>query len=361
MPFKSASAIAGNLFRRRFNGLLTVLTIVLVFTFSACTGTQEPVISASGVMPTECRIGYQNIPNSEVLAKSLGLVEEKFPNIKIKWIPFPAGWRVNSAMAAGDIDIGLVGSLPVSTGIAQGIPFRVFIIHDIIGDNAALAVTKASGIESVSDLRGKTIGVPFGSTSHYSFLSALEQDNIDADAVNIIDMSISELVARWKIKALDGAFVWQPTLEKLLEADGTVVITAGQITEKGAVTADLGTVSEGFAAAYPSFLKGFVEILDEATQFYRNEPSAAAQAISLEIKLSPEITLSIMNQLIWLDTSQQSEAQYMGTPEEPGEIAQVLKDSADFMVSQNAIPPAPELETFQKALFNQLFIEEANP
>jgi len=141
MPFKSASATVENLFRKRFNGLLTVLTIVLVFTFAACTGTQEPGIQASDAMPTECRIGYQNIPNSEVLAKSLGLVEEKFPDIRIRWIPFPAGWRVNAAMAAGDLDIGLVGSLPVSTGIAQGIPFRVFIVHDIIGDNAALAVT----------------------------------------------------------------------------------------------------------------------------------------------------------------------------------------------------------------------------
>ncbi|MEL6814186.1 MAG: ABC transporter substrate-binding protein [Cyanobacteria bacterium J06598_3] len=311
-------------------------------------------------MPIECRIGYQNIPNNEVLAKSLGLIEEKFPDIKIKWVLFPAGWQVNAAMAAGDIDIGLVGSLPVSTGIAQGIPFRVFIIHNIIGDNAALVATNASGITSVADLPGKTIGVPFGSTSHYSFLSALEQENVDAEKVNILDLSISELIARWKIKALDGAFVWQPTLENLRAVDGTVVVTAKQLTEKGSVTADLGTVSEDFAAAYPSFLTGFVESLDDATQFYRNNPSAAAEAIALDVKLSPETSLSIMNQLIWLDAAQQSEARYMGTPQKPGAIAQVLKSSADFMVSQDAIPPAPELETFQKALFNQIFIEPAS-
>ncbi|MEO1446417.1 MAG: taurine ABC transporter substrate-binding protein, partial [Cyanobacteria bacterium J06635_11] len=80
----------------------------------------------------------------------------------------------------------------------------------------------------------------------------------------------------------------------------------------------------------------------------------AAKIIAAEIKLSPEVSLGIMNELIWLDASQQAEAQYMGTPEAPGAIAQVLKNSAEFMEGQKAIPNAPDLETFQAALFHNL-------
>lgn len=334
--------------------MLVLLSFVAVLTFSACTGANSFSRSgsaAAGNLPTECRIGYQVIPNNEVLAKSLKLFEKQFPEVKIKWTPFPAGWRVNAAMAAGELDIGLVGSLPVSTGVAQGLPLQVFVIHNLIGDNAALAVTKASGIGSIADLPGKSIGVPFGSTSHYSLLTALEHNNIDPTAVNILDMSISDLIARWKINRIDGAFVWQPTLAKLLKMNGTVVLTAKQLIEKGSVTADLGTVSNEFAAAYPDFLPGFVAVLDEATQLYRDDPSAAAAAIADEVNLSAEASLAIMNELIWLGAAEQSDPQYMGTVEEPGAIAQVLKDSAEFMEAQKAIPPAPELEVFQQALF----------
>ncbi|MEM9091536.1 MAG: ABC transporter substrate-binding protein [Cyanobacteria bacterium P01_F01_bin.53] len=360
MPSKHFSSILKTLFQKRFNVLLAAVSTLLVLTFAACTvnGTQNNPSSGSvgdaGTMPTECRIGYQVLPNNEVLAKSLRLVEKKFPEVKIRWTPFPAGWKVNAAMKDGKLDIGLVGSLPVSTGLAQGLPFKVFVIHDIIGANSALAVTKASGIKVITDLPGKRIGVPFGSTSHYSLLSALEQNNINAQDVTIIDMSLSELIPRWNIGAIDGAFVWQPTLEKLLDADGNVLISAKELTEKGSVTADLGTVAHKFSAAYPNFVSGFVDVLGDATQIYRDDPEKAAKIIAAEIKLSPEVSLAIMNELIWLDASQQAEAQYMGTPEEPGAIAQVLQNSAEFMEGQNAIPNAPELETFQAALFHNL-------
>lgn len=98
-------------------------------------------------------------------------------------------------MASGGLDVGLVGSVPASTGIAQDLPYQVYIIHDIIGDNEALAVTGASGISSMADLPGKKIAVPFGSTTHFSLLSALEQEGIDANDLQILDMQPQDMLA----------------------------------------------------------------------------------------------------------------------------------------------------------------------
>ena len=360
MPLASfLSGLSAALLRRRHKPFarcaLACVSLVLVVV-SACTNpqsAQQRAAEAAGNWPKTVRIGYQIVPNAELLAKSLNLVERQFPDTRIQWTAFPAGWKINAAMRAGELDIGMVGSLPVSTGIARDLPFQVYIVHDVIGKNAALAVTKASGIKTIDDLSGKRIGVPFGSTSHYSLLSALKNADIDIGKVRILDMSLSEILSAWKRDAIDGSFIWQTTLSKLLADDGTVLITAGDLVDEGGLTADLGTVSTEFAQTYPDFLPAFVKVLEEATDIYRQEPDRAAVAVSQEVGLTKETSLSIMNEMIWLDTQQQTEAAYLGTPEQPGALTQVLKDSAEFMFNQGALPDAPGLETFEKAIYHQ--------
>ena len=333
--------------------MLSLFSLVLVVTIAACSGPKATTGGAAeGGMPAEFRIGYQVIPNAEVLAKNMGFAEAKFPDVDIQWLPFDSGRDVNTAMVSGGIDVGLAGSVPVSTGIAQSLPYQVYFIHDVIGDNEALAVTAASGITAMADLEGKKIGVPFGSTTHFSLLSALDSEGIDPASVQILDMQPQDMLAAWQRGDIDGGCVWQPTLSKMTDADGTVLITAKQLAEKGIITADLGIVSTEFAQQYPDFLKGYVGALDEAVQLYRNDPEAAAEAISEEIGLTPEESLAVMNELVWVSAEEQAGADFLGTPEAPGAMSQVLKDSAEFMVKQEAIPSAPDIDVYNKALFN---------
>ncbi len=341
--------------RRQFNLLLGLLTLILVVTLAACSNepAATPEATDGAAMPSEFRIGYQVVPNAELLTKNQGFAEAKFPDVDIQWLPFDSGRDVNTAMVSGGIDVGLAGSVPVSTGIAQELPYMVYFIHDVIGDNEALAVTSASGIQTMADLPGKKIGVPFGSTTHFSLLSALENEGIDPADVQILDMQPQDMLAAWQRGDIDGGFVWHPTLSKMLDADGTVLITAKELAEQGIITADLGIVSKEFAETYPGFLAGYVEALDEAVQFYRNDPEAAAAAMSEEIGLSPEESLEVMNELVWVSAEEQASEKYLGTPEAPGAMSQVLKDSAEFMVKQEAIPSAPDIETYNAALFNK--------
>ena len=345
------------LFRRQFNLLIGLLSMALVVAFTACaqstTTSDAPDAATAGATPSEFRIGYQVSANAELLTKSLGLMEDKYPDVNIRWLSFDSGRDVNTAMATGDIDVGLVGSVPVSTGIAQDLPYQVYFIHSVIGDNEALAVTQASGIESMADLTGKTIAVPFGSTTHFSLLSALKQEGIETTDLQVLDMQPQDMLAAWQRGDIDGGFVWHPTLSRMLDSEGQVLVSAKQLAETGIVTADLGVVNTDFAAQYPEFLTGYVTALDEAVQFYRDDPKAASEAIATEIGLSPEESLKIMDELVWLSAEEQASAQYLGAPDAPGAMGQVLKDSAEFMVQQEAISAAPDLEVYQQALFNQ--------
>ena len=347
-----AMPIFKQLFRRRLNLLLGLMSMVLLISFSSCSG--NPSGNAdSGALPDEFRIGYQLTAGPETLVKELGLMEEAFPQVSIRWQAYDSGRDVNDAIAASNIDAGLVGSVPVSIGIADSLPYQVYFIMNILGDNEALAVSEVSNIETTADLADKIIAVPFGSTTHFSLLAALEQDGVNPDEVQILDMQPQDLLTAWQFGEIDGGFVWQPTLSRMLDEGGNILVSARELAENGAITADLGVVSTEFATLYPDFLQRYVAALDTAVQLYQEQPTAAAEAMSKALALSPEESLQVMNELVWLRAADQRTEKYLGTPETPGALSQVLKNSAEFLVAQGELAAAPELEKYEAALLSE--------
>jgi taurine transport system substrate-binding protein len=355
--------------RSRFS-VLAILSLVLLLTISACginkassneTSSAPASSSAEGgaspsaadLMPKEVNIGFQVIPNAELLSKQTGRMEKAFPGVKINWVQFDSGRDVNTAMASSSIDLGLIGSTGTSSGIANNLPYQVYFLHDIIGDNEALVVKESSGIQSVTDLKGKTIAVPFGSTTHFSLLMALQAEGIDTKDVKILDMQPADMFAAYQRGDIDGGFVWHPSLGKMAADGGKIITSAKKLSEKGIITADVGIVRTAFADKYADFMKQYVAQLDASVKEFQSNPEAAAEVMSKAISSTPEDTLIMMKELVWKTSAEQAGADLLGTKDSPGAFAQVLKDSADFLVTQKSIQSAPELDVYKKAVRNE--------
>ncbi len=347
---------------KRRNILLGLVGLGLPLIASSCTkapsssNTAANPESSSGSSPAttsqapdKIRIGYQVIPNGELLAKAQGLAAKAFPNSKVEYISFDSGRDVNTAIAANGIDFGLAGSVPVSVGLAQGLAYQVYFIHDVIG--AAEALIVKGDAKSIADVKGKKIATPFGSTAHFSLESLLQQEKIKQSELTILDMQPPEIVAAWQRGDIDGSYVWQPNLSKLKKDGGTILITSADLAEKGVVTADVGVVRKAFAEQYPDVVKQYVGVLDEAVKSYRSDPKTAIAALSKELGITPAETEAAAKELIWLDSSEQKNTKYLGTADQPGEFAKVLKASADFVAAQKTIPSAPDLTTYQQGIY----------
>src|SRR5919197_392220 len=182
--------------------------------------------------PEQVTIGYQVIPNAEIVGKQLGWFEKEM-GVKINWKQFDSGRDVNTAMLAGSLDIGLVGTSPGAAGIANGIPYEIVWIHDLEGENEALVVKKDRGIKAVKDLAGKKVAAPFGSTTHYSLLGAFKSFGVDPAKVKILDMQPPDMLAAWQRGDLDAGYVWEPTLKKMVDAGGEIILTSRTMADKG--------------------------------------------------------------------------------------------------------------------------------
>lgn len=343
---------------KKITSFLLISVFLLIFT--GCSSKNESTSTSSKEttstsekenQPKEVRIGYQVIPNAELLAKQLGLVEKKFPNTKITWVQFDSGRDVNTAMASENLDLALAGSVPIATGVASNLPYKVYFIHDVIGDAESLAVRDDLGIEKIKDLEGKKIAVPFGSTTHFSLLMALKNAGVDPNKVKILDMQPPDILAAWQRKDIDGAFVWHPTLGKILTDNGKVLTSAKKLSEKGIVTADVGIVRNKFAEEYPSFVKKYVNVLDESINLYREDPNKAAQTLAPVLGQSEEQALEQMKGLIWVTSTEQKESNYLGTKDQIGDFAKVLESTGEFLLDEKIIPSSPDLSTYQSAIF----------
>lgn len=300
-------------------------------------------------MPEQLVIGYQMIPTPETVVKDMGWHEENL-GIPIKWIPFDSGKHVNQAMASGIIDIGLVGTSPCAAGISRGIQMEVIWIHDIIGDNEALAVRKDRGIDKMSDLVGKTVAAPFGSTTHYHLMVALKLDNIDPAKVNIIDLEPRQMPDAWKRGQIDAGFVWEPTLSKLIEQSGERLLSSRDLAERGFPTADLCVVRTDFATKYPTVVVRYLKNLDRAVRLCRSEPQKAASAIARQLGISADEAGRQMTGLIFLTGQEQLSGKYVGEMNLSFGLYTLLKDTADFLTLSGQITSSPSWPVFMRSV-----------
>jgi taurine transport system substrate-binding protein len=325
-----------------------IWAFVLVASFAA---------AASAAVPDKIIIGYQNVPNDEIVAIANNWYSSEL-GVPVELKQFDSGRDVNTAFASGSIDLALLGTAPTSVGISTGVGYYVYWIHDVIGSAESLAVKNSYGIKDIAGVVGKKIATPFASTAHYSLLSAINLAGIKASDVTVLDLQPQDILAAWKRGDIDGAYVWQPTLANLLE-DGHTITDSAELAKKGALTADLGVVRKEFADKYPEIVTKYVKILQKAVELYRAKPDEAAAAIAKQFDITPKDALEQAGQLIWLLPSEQTGADYLGTSGSKGKLAATLKSTADFLVTQNSIEKAASLEDFEKAI-NTRFIEEAS-
>ncbi|GFM88160.1 taurine ABC transporter substrate-binding protein [Pseudomonas cichorii] len=198
---------------------------------------------------------------------------EKATNSKIEWRKFENGADVITAIASGDVQIGYLGSSPLTAAATRKLPVETFLIATQIGAAEALVARNGSGINTPQDLIGKKVAVPFVSTGHYSLLAALKHWNIDPAKVTILNLAPPAIAAAWKRGDIDATYVWDPALGVAKET-GKVLITSGELAQAGAPTFDAWIVRKDFAAKNPQLVSAFAKVTLDAYASYRQDPSA---------------------------------------------------------------------------------------
>lgn len=289
---------------------------------------------AGSANAADVNIGYQLVYGPWKAHKDK-IEKEGLGGKSIEFFQFTSGTEVINAMASGSIDISLNGSSPTAAGYSRGVDLQVIYIYDNINDAEALVVNDK--VTAPQDLKGKTIAVPFGSTTHFHMMFALEQLGISPKDVNVIDMSPPDMVAAWERGDIDGGFVWDPALGRMKEK-GHVLLTSGDLSNWGKATFDAMVARKAFTEENPEFTCQWVKMVADADADYRANPAdygpgtEKAKAIAAAVSGEEDQVGAVLALYGYPTLEEQVSATWLG-----GGVARALQATSEFLKEQGKI------------------------
>ena len=297
--------------------------------------------AGSALAQKEVTIGYQLVYNPWKVAIVNGEFE-KATGYKINWRKFDSGAKVITAMASGDVHLSLAGSSPIAAGVSRGLDLELVWIVEDIAAAEALVVRDGSGVIAPQDLKGKTLGVPFASTTHFHTLFALEQLGINPKDLKILNMQPPQISAAWERGDIDAAFVWDPALGKIKQT-GKVLLTSGLLSSWGKATFDGMLANKTFASENPDFMCKFIKTIAAKDESYRSNPaswgpdSAEVKAIIKLIGGNPADVPTVLDLYDFPTVAEQASARWLGGGKDGG-AARALAFTSEFLKSEKKIP-----------------------
>ncbi|MFI6234856.1 ABC transporter substrate-binding protein [Micromonospora sp. NPDC050784] len=300
------------------------------------------------------RLAYQAFPSGDLIVKNQQLLEKALPDYKITWTKFDSGASINTAFAAGSVDIAAIGSSPVARGLSAplNLPYKVAFVLDVAGDNEALVARNGADVASITDLRGKKIGTPFASTAHFSLLAALERAGVKESEVTLVDLEPQDILAAWTRGDLDAAYSWLPSLDELKKT-GKVLLSSRELATAGKPTLDLGVVSTAFADAHPEAVDAWRKAEAQALDLIASDPTAAATAVGRELNLDTAAAQHQLSQGVFLKPADLASPEWLGSPDKVGALAENLYNAAVFLKGQKKIDAIPDRSVFEAAIYTR--------
>jgi NitT/TauT family transport system substrate-binding protein len=263
-------------------------------------------VSATQAETIRIAIGTQdttiNCATGGLLIRELKLLEKYLPHdgkykdaqYDIQWKNFTSGAPLTNEMVAGKLDLGSMADFP---GSFNGAAFQkagkqsLFInvlSGSTLGSGNGIVVPKNSLVQSLAELRGKTISVPFASTAHGMLLRAVKAQGWDPEKdVTIVTQSPEVAGSALQSNKIDAHADFVPFAELFPHRGFARKIFDG--SQANAPTLHGSLVDAGYAREYPEIVTAFLRAAIEADQLIAAEPEKYSELIAKVTGIEAEV------------------------------------------------------------------------
>lgn len=217
--------------KKRFSLFSVVISAFLLLSFILIGCGKDPTAGnkTGGTSSNVVRIGYQK-NGPLVILKSLGTLEKSLvkEGYKVEWKEFQDGPTMLEALNAGAIDFARTGNSPPIFAQAAGTPFVYIAAGKSKYEGSAILVPKNSPIQSIKELKGKTVGFSKGSSSHYFLIKALEKNGMQYQDIKPAFLSPGDGRVALEQGKIDAWVVWDPFTASAQVNSGARVLVNGK-------------------------------------------------------------------------------------------------------------------------------------
>jgi len=295
----------------------------------------HPASAQSPGPPLPIKIGYQAVASWLLFgARSLKLYEKV--GLAPTFVKFTAGAPMIAAAQSQSIDVAMVGTVPFLAGVASGVDWVYIGVDNEYPRAVGFVARKDSGVASLADLSGKTIGFFRGSTSHYAVLTVLKRQGIATSQVKLLQLEPAQQVAAMINKQIDVAATWEPWMQKMVhQADGKIIAREADI---GLYTG-LGVyaVRSGWLKANPETARRYLRALVAAYDVLEKDPSPAINAVMQEMGIPEDWARQIFKVAGLPAIYKQSDPTYRYSAAKGSPLQASLAELATFLYEEKVL------------------------
>lgn len=273
------------------------LTALLIAALLSGAGNAETIRIAIGTQDTTI-----NCATGGLLIRELKLLEKFLPRdgkykdaqYDIQWKNFTSGAPLTNEMVAGKLDLGSMADFPGSfNGAAfqkagKQSQFITVLSGSTQGSGNGIVVPKASPVQSLAELKGKTISVPFASTAHGMLLRAVKAQGWDPERdVTIVTQAPEVAGSALQANKIEAHADFVPFAELFPHRGYARKIFDG--SQAGAPTLHGSLVDTDFAKKYPEIVVAYLRAAIEAERLIAAEPEKYSELIAKVTGIEAEV------------------------------------------------------------------------
>ena len=273
----------------------------------ASTPASEPAsASAPASEPAEqfetvdLRVAYMpNMGSNSLLATAINMGYFEEMGLNVTLTEFQGGPQEIAAMASGDIDISQIGH----GAHALCIEGQAKIFHlDCTSLADAVVANTEKGINSIADLKGKTIAVSSGTSAEIILNLALSSAGLTQDDVTLVEMDANGMVSAMVSGGVDACATWSPSTLTIANALGDKALTLATNNDYvDQVTFPSSFITtEEFANATHAVLVRFSRALLKAQDYRAANIEEVAKWVAKQCKADEQTMLDCVGEGNWL-------------------------------------------------------------
>jgi sulfonate transport system substrate-binding protein len=275
---------------------------------------------------------------TEALLRAAGVLND-LP-YKIAFSTFTSGPPQVEAATAGKIDFAITGNTPPIFGTASNARVKVVAAYDGGGNGDQILVHADSPIQSIAELRGKTIAVGKGSSAHGHILAQLKKAGLSPSDVKLVFLQPADALSAFRQRQADAWAIWDP-----YTAQAAAQLPVRSIGQARDVTNGnwFGIASDA-ALADPKRNTALADLLvryEKAARWAKDHPQQWAQSYAAAVGLDMKVAEVVQGRSLRLPTELDDEI-----------IASEQKIADLFAESGQIASPAPKFANWVDRRYN---------
>ena len=245
-----------------------------------------PLMAQEETAEPDLRIGVLPVLNTLPLyvAQAAGYFDEA--GVVVELVPFQSGLDRQTALLAGATDASnddLIGVLLLNAG---GVDVRVVRHDPPVNVFFALIAGPGSGLESVEDLAGASVGISHNTLIQYLTDAMLASVGMSADEVEYVE--VAEIPVRFQLLLqgqIDTATLPEPLIQAALGAGGRVLLDDSALTYVPTVLSFRADTLAEKGEAVRAFLLAY----ERAVEAINADPEAFREVMGANIQMPPPL------------------------------------------------------------------------